>query len=198
MFDLGDLEEQARLIDARYTAELTAISKRDDLTTAAKVDMARSLEAARQNTVTRMQADARQRHAAAMEKAEKEAQAKRAADVQRKRDLLGDAAMLRLAEKRIEAAADGDELLTLIADAAPGYEKELLTELARVSLAERTAVVNPTYADIQAWQHLQPEPDIDYELKRGAQRIEQLDLQAYRTNAADRLGVDSRYVPAPY
>ena len=105
--------------------------------------------------------------------------------------------MARLYERKVDAA-DAEELRQMIADAADGYERLLVEELARITLGERLGMPNATRTDFEVWQQLQPEPAVDYELRQAGERISQLDLAGYRRDAGDRLNVDSRFVPDPF
>ena len=197
MFKLDDLQQQATAIDAQYRRDLDTLAKRQDLSQLGKVEGAQYLDAVRRTAVQRLQDEARQRHEAALQAAQAAQRAQRAAEIENKRAVLGDVILADIYRRQI-ANSSGDELLTLLEESADGFEKMLVTELARAELSERYTMPNPNRADIQAWQQLQPEPAVDYELKQAGQRIEQLDLAKYRQSAGDRLNIDARYVPSPF
>lgn len=195
MFD--DLEGQAKSIDAAFQRDMSALAKRTDLTQQGRAEGAQYLEAVRRTAVQRLQDEARQRHQAAAEAAQAAQRAQRAADVERRREVLGDTILLRLYERRIDNA-DADELRQMVADAADGYERLLVEELARITLGERLSMPNATRTDFEVWQALQPPADADYELRSAGQRISQLDLAGYRASMADRLSIDAKFVPDPF
>ena len=176
---------------------LDTLAKRQDLSQLGKVEGAQYLDAVRRTAVLRLQEEARQRHEAALQAAQAAQRAQRAAEIENKRAVLSDVILADIYRRQI-ANSSGDELLTLLEESADGFEKMLVTELARAELSDRYMMPNPNRADIQAWQQLQPEPAVDYELKQAGQRIEQLDLAKYRQSAGDRLNIDARYVPSPF
>ena len=193
----ADLEAQAKQIDQQYRRDLDTLAKRTDLSQQGKVEGAQYLDAVRRTAVQRLQGEARQRHEAALEAAQAAQRAQRAADVERRRALLTDAVMVRLYERRIDAA-DADELRGMLEESADGYERTLVEELARITLGERLGMPNATRSDFEVWQQLQPAAAVDIELRQAGQRIDALDLSQYRSSMADKLSIDARYVPSPY
>jgi hypothetical protein len=152
-------------------------------------------------------ADLKRRYQMALEaesaKTAKALEAARVADVERRRALLGDAAMLRIYERRL-GMMDGDGLRQALAEAAPGYEAALIRELGGVILSERLRDGGDVATHRAAQEFAQPATPELSELRNrqrdlavAAQRESRLDPISWKNDRAERLGVKAELMEMP-
>lgn len=202
-----DFEAQATAIDSSYRAELDALRRRVDLSPIGLAEAKGKLEAKRRQQIANVQQRARleiEAEATRIRKAQAGVKHDRVAML---RQTLGDLTVASIYRRRL-AAMTADELLQAQADAGPGFEATLISELAIMYLTERTAgKPDAAIGDLRALAEIQgrsvtPEQrtlDAQAAALADADRwLESLDLEAHRAGIADRLGVQAEYVPSPF
>lgn len=196
---LDDLLAQAKTLDSRYQRDMKDIANDDALTPTGKVEKAAQLDAQRRTQVAALQAEAQRRIDAAKVTAAQDMAAAKAAALDEKRKLLGDAVLADIYRRRLERL-DSDGIARLYENAATPWEKAVIGEYGMLALEERTAAPDASRADFVAWQTLRQvdAPGKDDAIQQAETVAQQLDLAAYRQGMADRLNVSAQHVPDPF
>jgi hypothetical protein len=121
------------------------------------------------------------------------------AEIDAKRQLLGDVILADVYRRRIERL-DGEGIAAMYASAANDWEAAIVREYGLLALESRVDTPSATRADYSALAELHQTAQAaqDADLKAAELRLSQLDLAAYRQSAADRLGVTAQFVPSPF
>jgi G3E family GTPase len=196
---LDDLQAQAKSLDATYRKSVQDVTSNDGLTPNGKAEAIAQLDAKRRQQVAALQSEAQRRISAQRTKLAQDAATAKAAEIDRQRQLLGDAAMLHLYQRRI-SMRDSAEIAQMLQNAANDYERELVRQLGLLELESRTGAPGATRQDFSAMMELRQSSDSaqDDGISQAETIAAQLDLAAYRRDAGDRLNVDSRFVPDPF
>ncbi len=200
-----DLLAQAKQAEQTLRATMAAfdVGKRPDLSDLGRKQFFDQAKDTYQRTI----ADLKRRYQLALEaetaKTQKALEAARVADVDRRRALLGDVAMLHIYERRL-GMMDGDQLRQALAEAAPGYERALVQELGGLVLAERLATGGDVATHRAALEFQQPATpelaalrDKQRDLAIAERNEAQLDPVTWRNDTAQRLGVKAELMEMP-
>lgn len=199
MLDTTDLEREALAIDAAFQRDMSTLAKRTDLSQQGKAQEAAQLDAKRRGQVAALQAQGQARLDTAKMQAQRDAQAQRTAEIDAKRQLLGDVVLADVYRRRL-ARLDGDGIAQMFQNAVDGWEREIVRSYGLLALEERTEAPGATRQDFSALAELQQTAQAaqDADLKAAELRLSQLDLAAYRQGMADRLNVMADMVPSPF
>lgn len=200
-----DLIQQAITAEQTLRATMAAfdVGKRPDLSDLGRKQFFDQAKDTYQRTI----ADLKRRYQLALESESaqigKALQAARSADVDRRRALLGDVAMLHIYERRL-GMMDGDQLRQALAEAAPGFERALVQELGGVLLAERLATGGDGATHRAALEYAQPAtPELaalrerQRDLAIAERNQDRLDPVAWKADIAPRLGVSVQHMEMP-
>lgn len=193
----AELAQKAQAIDAEFRQRLNYIDAAAHLSPVGKRQEFEAAQAKRVSSVAALQEQA----AALLERqkadAAKKVQVTREKDLQRRRELIGDDAIVRQWE-RLLPKLDGMRILAVWEDAA-GWERDVLAELAQAELVlrmeagEMAGGTQHAYLTIRAavGADLAAAEDAAQDVERsGRQWVEQLDLDGQRLHIANTLGVN--------
>lgn len=179
-------------LDERVAATLAD----DRLSDAGKREHLESWQNVHDMAVTRLQSEYRQWSELERRSVDRKLTKIRAERFAHQRDVLGDAVLVDVTLRKMQYM-DASEILGMVTDASPGFEVELLRELAAVWLWERRDTWSVAHQQLQ-----DAIADDDTELRRltrerdelDAFDIADLDVAGYRERFAEKFGFDVRHV----
>ena len=195
-----DLQKEAQEVLAKFEASSRAVLSDADLTGEGKQNRLAALDAERRAQVKRLQQIANERVQTESAKVSRKIEALRSEHFESKRQVLGDAVIMRLYERQVQAMPL-DELGALFDDAIEGFEKELVRGLVQTELAARGEVsqtsvmlqakLDDAPAGLRSLRVQQRElADVDGIMLK-------LDTQAYRQSLSDAFNVAPDLLQVP-
>lgn len=204
MSDYTKYQQDAETIEAGYRKALEALSLREDLSQKGKAEERARLEEVRRNKVTQLQGVAGLSVRLDREHYTEELRKAKTAEFARVRRVLGDTVLADIYARRMSGMS-AQAIVDWHSSAVDEWETTLLAQLGAAVLSSRkTKNDYEAQVNTEAVQRLLATPQnvVDIEDKLAALRdaetfVQRLDVNAYQTDFARRVGVDARYMPLP-